>query len=163
MTNDIENAKIILSDLVRYDRETEMTACPGCGRLSPPDRSTCLYCGKELPVTEISKNVAPKHLRRPENWENVFNVIFTSVSEDINKVNPEVLADALGLDAQTVTKIIELGGSLPLFRAGSEADAVRLLNYLRSNGLECAIVPRSSFSRHSAATGPACRFFGRQD
>jgi len=139
MTNDIENSELV-TESVRYDRKTEMIACSRCGRLSPPDRATCLYCGKELPVTEISKNVAPKHLRRPESWENGFNIIFISVTEDAADVNVQTAADALSVDAQIIKKTVDLGGPLPLFRAGSEADAMRLSTFLRSNGLACAII-----------------------
>ena len=141
MNSDIENSELVVTELVRYDPETEMIACPGCGRLSPPDRATCLYCGRELPVTETSKTKAPKHLRRPEDWENGFNVVFVSVAEGAGNVNPGVLAEALALDTGIAKKILDLGGPLPLFRAGSETDATRLANFLSSNGLECLIVP----------------------
>jgi len=146
INNDIENTDLVLTESIRYDPQTDMITCPGCGRLSPPDRSTCIYCGRELPVTEASRNVAPKHLRRPEGWENGFNVVFVSVAEDIGKVNPEILADALSLDVKTVTKILDLGGPLPVFRAASETDAMRLSTYLRSNGLACAIVADKTLS-----------------
>jgi len=146
MNSDNENSEMILTESVRYDPESEMIACPGCGRLSPPDRAACLYCGRELPLTEVSKTKAPKHLRRPEDWENGFNVIFTSIAEDIGKADADVLADALALDGQIVTKILDLSGPLPLFRAGSEADARRLSSYLRTNGLACAIVMDESLA-----------------
>ena len=139
MNDAIENSKLVLTKSARCDPQTVMTACPGCGRLSPPDRATCLYCGRELPLTEIAKTTAPKHLRRPESWENGFNVIFMSAAGGIN-VNTQVLSDALSLDEQTVAKIIDLGGPLPVFRAATETDAERVSSYLRSNGLSCEVV-----------------------
>jgi len=145
MNNDIENSELVLTESVRYDPETEMTACSGCGRMSPPDRGTCLYCGRELPLTEVADTKAPRHLRRPEGWENGFNVFFISVAED-NEMSPEVLANALSIDVQAVAKIISLGGPLPVFRAATETDATRLLNYLRSNGLACEIVADESLA-----------------
>ena len=139
MNNDIKNSEMVLTESARYDPLTEMVACPGCGRLSPPDRVACLYCGRELPLTEVSRGVAPKHLRRPEGWENGFNVIFVSAAEGVN-VNPQVLSEALSLHEETVTKIIDLGGPLPVFRAATETDAERVSSYLRSNGLSCEVV-----------------------
>jgi hypothetical protein len=57
MNNDIENGEIVLTESFRYDPQTEMVACLGCDRLNPPDRAICLYCGKDLPVTEMAANV----------------------------------------------------------------------------------------------------------
>lgn len=146
MSGEIENSELVLTESARYDPQTEMTACSGCGRLSPTGRGACLYCGRELPLTEVSKTKAPRHLRRPEGWENGFNVIFMSVAEDGGDVDPQVVADALSVDVRVVAKIIDLGGPLPVFRAATETDATRLLNYLRSKGLACEIVADKSLA-----------------
>jgi hypothetical protein len=140
MNNDIENGEIVLTESFRYDPQTEMVACLGCDRLNPPDRAICLYCGKDLPVTEMAANVAPKHLRRAESWENGFNVIFNSVTEGAGKLDAGKLAEALSFEPADVMKIIEAGAPFPLLRAATEAEALRLSNYLLSYGLACVIV-----------------------
>lgn len=119
-------------------RAEEMIDCRKCLRKSPPTRLKCLYCGTEL---EFDATVALKpHLRKMENWEKAFNLIFTNVSGALDEKNLSEAARMTRLEKDILQKLFETKKSLPLARAESEKEAEIVKIRLGEIGVETHVV-----------------------
>ena len=116
----------------------EMTACTKCGRSNPPTKLKCFYCGAEIAVSEkYAEHVRPT-LRKLEEWEKGFNVVF--VKRRGTAADLRSIAGELGLDPAVLAKIIAAGGPMPLARVESERDAALIVERLTRSGIECGVV-----------------------
>jgi hypothetical protein len=115
----------------------EMLVCDKCQRKSPPTRLKCFYCGAELKVSaEQSQFLKPK-LRKLEDWEKGFNLIYLSKSGTANLAN---IAKLVHFEPNDLQKLLETGKSLPLARLESETEADVLAQRLNEFGLQSKIV-----------------------
>src|SRR5688572_20341837 len=85
----------------------EMLACGQCSRTNPPNRLKCLYCGAELEITdEVAASLKP-NLRKLENWENGFNLIYTPKDEDVSAETIAQIAKITGPEKEILQKIFD--------------------------------------------------------
>ena len=117
--------------------DESMLTCEKCSRKSPPTRLKCLYCGNNLPISADQSQHLKPALRKLEDWEKGFNVIWqpTENSADLPKT-----AALLHLDTADLTKIFAVKQPLPLARAESELEAEVLVKYLLEFGIESKII-----------------------
>lgn len=119
----------------------EMVFCESCSRQNPPTRLKCVYCGAELPLTpEQTARVAPV-LRKLENWENGFNLIYRPDAEANSKAaETSELAKFVGLEKEVFDAILEARKPLPLARTETVKEAEILQNRLKNEGFATSIV-----------------------
>lgn len=117
----------------------KLIACVGCGRMNPPNRLKCLYCGRELEVKIEDASSIKTNLRKLELWERGVNLILRERDPGV-KPNTERLAAFLSMDAADLSMIIDVGTPLPIARVESEKEADVLLTGLEQFGLKCTLV-----------------------
>jgi hypothetical protein len=125
----------------------EMIACEKCSRTNAPNRLKCMYCGAELSLSaEQSARVTP-HLRKLENWENGFNLIYLPQGE---KFEADAIAGIGKITGMTVfshpDSFFELQKPLPLARVESVNEALIVQNRLQEFGLQTKIVSDESLA-----------------
>ena len=116
----------------------EMTACAKCGRSNPPTRLKCFYCGADIAVAEkYAEHVRPT-LRKLEEWEKGFNVVFVKrggTGPDLRSIAGEV-----GLDPSVLGRITAGSAPMPLARVETEREAALIVERLTRSGIECSVV-----------------------
>jgi hypothetical protein len=118
----------------------EMLPCRKCARTNPPNRVKCLYCGAELEISaETATRIAP-NLRKLENWENGFNLIYSPGTESVSAETTAKIAKLLGLEREVLQKIFDARKALPVGRCETMKEAEILQNRLRESGLKTLIV-----------------------
>jgi hypothetical protein len=121
-------------------RPEEMVFCARCKRQNPPTRLKCLYCGAELEISaEQAKKVKP-NLRKLENWEKGFNLIFQPSAAALDEEAAGEMAKTLGLEKDVVRKIIEARTPLPAARVETEKEAQILRERLYELGFETLVL-----------------------
>jgi hypothetical protein len=127
------------SELKGFSAE-QMLSCEKCNRANPPTRTACLYCGAELPVTEVVAAHIPK-LKRLEDWEIGYNIVLLSnQTKEITKNDLYAVAGSLNLDIEDLQKIVELKQSLPIARAANSNEAALVEKGLKQLGIDAVIV-----------------------
>lgn len=116
----------------------EMIECEKCGRKSPPTRLKCLYCGTELKVSAEQTEFIKPSLRKLEDWEKGFNLIFQP--SESNSENFEAIANLLHLEKDSVKNILENKLPMPLARTESITEAEVLLHKLKELKVESKII-----------------------
>lgn len=115
----------------------EMIICDKCQRKSPPTRLKCFYCGATLNVTaEQSQHLKPS-LRKLEDWEKGFNLIYLPKGE---VTETGKIAKLLGLERNEAQNILAAQKSLPLARLESKTEAEVLAKRLQELGVETQTV-----------------------
>jgi hypothetical protein len=118
----------------------ELILCAKCGRTNPPTRLKCVYCGGELELSaEQSAKIAPS-LRKLENWENGFNLIYLPKNENIDDDEAAKIAKFLSVEKEVLQAIFEAQKPLPVARTESGKEAEILQNRLGESGLEIRII-----------------------
>ena len=118
----------------------EMIACEKCARKNPPNRLKCFYCGAELEIPdEKAANIKPL-LRKLENWEKGYNLIYTPNQQSENEFDLSAAAEILKLETETLQKIMQSKNPLPVARAESEKEAGIAAEKLRAQGFDISIV-----------------------
>ena len=116
----------------------EMVSCE-CGRMSPPNRFKCLYCGRDLDIRPDKAGFGELKLRRLEMWERGFNVVFLDHNEDAS-IDTGSIAAFLSLETKIIDAIFSGGLPLPLVRVESEKEADTIGRGLEQMGLNTMIV-----------------------
>ncbi len=114
----------------------ELVGCDNCLRHNPPNRTHCLYCGKELEFSaELLDNRKPV-ARALESWESGFNVIFRSAVSncDLSAANL-LLSENAELEA-----IVRSGIPMPIARVESLKLAQTLAIKMKGLGIDCIVV-----------------------
>lgn len=114
----------------------QMIVCAKCARSNPPNRLKCFYCGGELETAASPDQPVKLNLRKLENWESGFNVIFQAVSESFDEAKMFETAGLLKLEKETLRQLVRANKSLPLARAESKKEAEMTRTNLRSLGVE---------------------------
>src|SRR5574338_506631 len=70
----------------------EMLACQKCSRANPPTRVKCMYCGAALEISAEQADKIKPSLRKLENWEKGFNMIYVPKAEKISEENAAQIA-----------------------------------------------------------------------
>lgn len=129
----------------------EMVACARCSRHSAPTRTSCLYCGAPLPITEASAPLRRPELRPLESWERGLNVIL--LPEPKGEVTRETIAEAavlLKTEAGRLREIVVSRRALPVARAASDEEAALIENRLGALGLSVEIISDELLAAESA-------------
>jgi len=118
----------------------EMATCEKCGRTSPPTRAACFYCGANLPASELQDKYLKLNLRKLEEWEKGFNVIFLPGEKKFDTTKLSEIAAFLKFENEDLQKIIEAEKPLPLARCESRVEAEIIAKRLAENEIESKIV-----------------------
>ncbi len=118
----------------------EMVSCKNCSRTNPPNRLKCMYCGTELELSaEQSTKIAPV-LRKLENWESGFNLIYLPKGENVSAETTAQIAKLIGLEKEILQNILQADKPLPIVRAESVKEAEILQNRLKDLNLETSVI-----------------------
>jgi hypothetical protein len=118
----------------------EMVACGKCARRNPPNRLKCMYCGAALELsTAQTARIAPV-LRKLENWESGFNLIYRPDDEPVSRERSAEIAKLVGVENEKLQKILDARIPLPVVRAESLKEAEILQDRLRDLGLKTTVV-----------------------
>ncbi|MDQ3129259.1 MAG: hypothetical protein M3Q99_00675 [Acidobacteriota bacterium] len=118
----------------------EMISCGKCARTNPPNRLKCFYCGAELEMTaEQAANIKP-NLRKLENWEKGYNLIYAPNPNGKNEFDSAGTAKILNLESEDLQKILQTEKTLPLARVESEKEAQITASKLSERGFNISIV-----------------------
>jgi len=118
----------------------EMISCGKCARTNPPNRLKCFYCGAELEMTaEQAANIKP-NLRKLENWEKGYNLIYAPNPNGENEFDSAETAKILNLESEDLQKILQTEKTLPLARVESEKEAQITASKLSERGFNISIV-----------------------
>lgn len=118
----------------------EMISCGKCARTNPPNRLKCFYCGAELEMTaEQAANIKP-NLRKLENWEKGYNLIYAPNPNGENELVLTETAKILNLESEDLQKILQTKQILPLARVESEKEAQITASKLSERGFNISIV-----------------------
>lgn len=118
----------------------EMIKCGKCDRANPPNRVKCLYCARELEISEALAGQIVPVLRKLENWEKGFNVVFMSSASGCDSTSLSELAKASALDREILGEIIEADRPMPVARVETEKGAEILAGIFNGKGLETSVI-----------------------
>lgn len=125
----------------------QMVACEKCVRANPPTRTSCLYCGAQLPVNEASAALRRPTLKPLEEWEQGVNVVL--MPEGAGGVSAGALGEAaslLRIEPDRLRGIAASGLALPVARASTEDEAGLIVKQLRARGLRTETFPDESLA-----------------
>ena len=135
----LNEGKQFHSDARAYAQD-ELVACKTCERANPPTRTSCLYCGAALPVTEIAATLIKPTLRPLESWEQGFNAILLPGEYDDSELTLKKVSELLRLEVENVKVAIASGRALPLARCASREEATLVQTRVSDMGLNVLIV-----------------------
>jgi hypothetical protein len=118
----------------------EMIVCRKCARPNPPVRLKCFYCAAELELSAAQTAKLQPGLRKLEDWEKGFNLIFQPELSDAMQFDAMGTAKILRLETEILRKIVETKKTLPLARVESGKEAEIIGAKLREKGLTVSIV-----------------------
>jgi hypothetical protein len=116
-----------------------MVTCGSCSRTSPPNRTSCLYCGDPLDIGSIDASEARINFQQPEPWEDGFSLVYSGALQPGGPVI-ESAAEMLHLDIEQMRKLLASRTPVPLVYLRTLADAGLLGSRLSAIGFDCAIV-----------------------
>jgi len=117
---------------------SELVGCNGCSRTNPPNRSTCLYCGATLPITELSAFSTSLAAEDDANSATAFHVVACS-SSTIEELRLNEIAELLNLKPSELQSLLT-AGSAPIFSAPSEKQAQTAVAKLAAQGVTTQVV-----------------------
>lgn len=130
----------------------EMIACEKCRRSNAPNRLKCFYCGAALALSDEQAARITPPLRKLENWENGFNLIYLPQGESFQAEAIASIGKIIGMtELLHLVDFFELGKALPLARVESAKEAEIIQNRLKGFGLQTDII---SDERLAADTPP---------
>lgn len=129
----------IQSENPAFKRE-EMILCAKCARTNPPTRLDCFYCGAELEFSQAQGEFLKPNLRKIENWEKGFNLIYSPDSQNFDEAKLSEIAKILKCEKEFLQKLIETQKPLPLARAVSEREAEIVQKRLREFGIGTLVI-----------------------
>lgn len=129
----------IQSESIAFKPE-QMVLCKNCGKANPPTRSCCLYCSEALQVSAEHLHLTKPHLRKLENWEKGFNIIYLPAIEGCSEQELSNITQLLSIDAEVLPQIPGLKTPVPLARLESAKEAENAIKNLAQSGLRFSIV-----------------------
>ena len=118
----------------------EMILCGKCERKNPPTRLNCFYCGAELEFSEAQSGFIKPNLRKLENWEKGFNLVYLPASENFDDTKLSEIAKFLKCEKEFLQKLFAAQKSLPLARVESEKESEIVQKRLREHGANTLIL-----------------------
>lgn len=133
------------TEIPKFSAE-QMVVCTACQRNNPPTRMDCLYCGKDLEITDENAKFVRLHLQKPETWENGFNVIWSAQnSNEIDFETRREIAEIFGFEPPQFSKLIDANPDVPLVRLDSMKSAEVALRRLHELNFKATIVSDLEF------------------
>lgn len=103
---------------------SDTVLCPSCGRTNGLRRTTCIYCGVVLPVTDYSAGVQVPTLAPVEEWEHGYTVVIAPLdTEGPSDRQVARLAEIARMDEANARAVIATRISLPVVRVATEGEA----------------------------------------
>lgn len=131
-----EFAQPIRSEDIGYD-PADLAACPECRRPNAPNRTSCIYCGAEMPITAADPVTVKIRGTRPESWEKAFNIIYLPTETVIDTA---AAGRHLSIDGSLIDEIIAHGKPVPAARFSSRTDAEIIAHRLAELGFASIIL-----------------------
>ncbi len=151
--NDFEFLKDLPDTEIPKFSADQMVECGACKRNNPPTRLKCLYCGKDLEISDKNANLIRTPIEKPEPWENGFNLIWSAENRKIEDFETrKTLSEIFGLEPSQLSKLIDLGLNIPIARLNSLNSAELVLRRLRDLNLEATIIPDADFELEKVST-----------
>lgn len=117
--------------------QSDLIECKTCSRKNAPDRSSCIYCGKDLENANATKLT----LRKLESWEPGFSVIARRFPAEPSSLS--TIAALIGVEKERFSEMAELKEPLPLSRVESLAMAEAIASRIADLGGECTVLADS--------------------
>ncbi len=114
--------------------QADLIECKACSRKNAPDRSSCIYCGKDLENANATKLT----VRKLENWEPGFSVIARRFPTEPSSLS--AIAAFIGVEKERFSEMAELREPLPLSRVESLAKAEAIVSRIADLGGECTVL-----------------------
>jgi hypothetical protein len=130
----------------------QMVRCEECLRANPPTRTSCLYCSAPLTVTKASKLLRQPTLRKLEDWERGYSLIFLPYAEA--RITEDALlkmTELLRLKTEELLSLVEAAEPLPLALAATPAEASLIEERLRALGADTITVADTDLALDEAA------------
>ena len=115
----------------------DVTDCPRCQRRTPAARGDCIYCGEQLPFTNIQ--AAPPQ-RNIDPGDRAFNTVLEPFPARVNESVVTSLASALQLELSEAQGLINAGKPVPIARSQTRAEADMITALIRTCGLRASVV-----------------------
>lgn len=125
-----------------------MIACPGCVRLNPPNRLSCIYCGKDLELDEQQKKAVDPVIRPAEPWEDALNLIL--MGGDLGSWNAS--SRIFGIEKKTI-EVYSGASPVPIARTISRSSADLAVERAAGEGIDLLIAADGQMDVKS----PPCR------
>ena len=129
-----------------------MIRCEECLRANPPTRVNCLYCAAVLPADDVSIHLKKPTLRPLEKWEQGYNNILWPLPANLTEAGLGEAAALLRLTPADLTRILDLGMSLPVARASTMDEALLVQRRLERMGVGTRIVPDTELGPEEMTT-----------
>jgi hypothetical protein len=117
----------------------EMRRCAACGRSVPPNRTSCMYCGKPILSEAIDMAAAKINLQRPEPWEDGFSLVYSGKAEP-SAETISTASEIIQADNEQIAEALQTRTPVPLIYLKSLPDAELLASRLAEIGFGCAVV-----------------------
>lgn len=124
----------------------EMIECGKCARMNPPARLKCFYCAAELEISAARAANLQPGLRKLEDWEKGYNLIYQPNSPGETKPDAAEIAKIMRLEPDVWRKIVETKKNLPLARVESQKEAEIIAAKMREMDLSTFIVSDEKLS-----------------
>ena len=119
----------------------DLVQCPRCNRNNGARRTTCIYCGAPLPVTDASAAVQVPTLRAVEEWESGFTVVIAPLDQQMPaRRQIERLAEVTRMEPELADAILSARAPLPVARVAGEQEAALVSRLLGEAGLGASVV-----------------------
>ncbi|HEX8136751.1 MAG TPA: hypothetical protein VF544_04090 [Pyrinomonadaceae bacterium] len=130
----------------------QMVRCEECLRANPPTRTACLYCAATLPRTEASALLRQPALRRLEDWESGYSIIFIPQSRrQITEESLRKMTELLRLKMEELLNITGAAEPLPLALAATAEEAALIEERLRALGADTLTIADAEPNQEEAA------------
>lgn len=131
-------------------KSDEMVTCGKCARANAPNRLKCMYCGAPLEISPEQAGKIKPGLRKLENWEQGFNLIYVPNDERISADSVPEIAKLTGREREFTQKLFEARKALPLARCETRKEAEILQDRLQQKGLRALIVGDEALDAENA-------------
>ena len=128
----------VTDDSIGFNK-AELIACTRCGKSNGPDRTACLYCGEDLPVTGRKSVETDLELRKLEAWEPAFNLLVLSKSGVVDS-DVSAAAKLVGVDKSVLVSILDSALPLPVARIETKDLVDMAAEKLLGLGVTAAVV-----------------------
>lgn len=118
----------------------EMVPCGKCGRTNPPNRVRCFYCAAELSHPGVSAGSVKPVLRKLEDWEKGYNVLYHPSSERPSRAVIAEIANILSLEPRVAEEILLSERPVPVARVEGETEAAIVAETMEKQGLDASVI-----------------------